>query len=156
MLVDNEMTLHFLSNSSNEGFVRATVAAFALQLDPTFDELSDIKTALSEGVTNAIIHGYDNIPTKTVTVKCEVIKNKIIITIEDKGKGIKDIEKARRLFFSESTDSERSGMGFTVMESFMDSLEVHSQLDVGTKIIMSKTIGNAMDAQEIWYEGKYI
>lgn len=139
MYLNNKMKLEFLSLSRNESFARATVAAFVSQLDPTIEEIADIKTALSEGVTNAIIHGYEN-KVGIVTVECEINKKNVIISVEDNGKGIKDKEKARTPFYTESNMEERSGMGFTVMETFMDSLEIFSEPGKGTKIVMTKEI----------------
>ena len=127
---ENEMKLEFISKSSNEAFARITVAAFASQLDPTIEELADIKTAVSEAVTNCIIHGYDN-RQGIVKVVAKLKENEIIIEISDKGKGIENIEIA---------NLERSGMGFTIMESFMDSMEVESIVGLGTKITMTKKI----------------
>lgn len=140
MSVDNKMSLTFLSKSSNESFARATIGAFVSQLDPTVEEIADIKTALSEGVTNAIIHGYGH-SNGVIKIECEIDKNEIKILIEDNGKGIRDIEKVREPFYTESNDEERSGMGFTVMETFMDSLEVYSEENKGTKLVMTKKIG---------------
>lgn len=131
------MKLEFLSKSSNESFARVVVAAFASQLDPTIEELSDIKTAVSEAVTNAIIHGYEY-KEGIVIVEAITEGNRIEITIEDKGKGIDDIDKAMEPFYTSKPDLERSGMGFTVMETFMDELMVESQLDKGTRVKMAK------------------
>lgn len=139
MYFNNKMKLEFLSLSRNESFARATVAAFVSQLDPTIEEIADIKTALSEGVTNAIIHGYGN-EAGIVTIECELNEKNVRILVEDKGKGIKDTEKARTLFYTESDTEERSGMGFTVMETFMDSLEIISEIGKGTRIVMTKKI----------------
>lgn len=139
MSAENKMCLTFLSKSSNESFARATVGAFISQLDPTVEEIADIKTALSEGVTNAIIHGYGN-SNGIIKIECEIFDNEIKILIEDKGKGIKDVKKVREPFYTESNDEERSGMGFTVMETFMDSLEVCSEENKGTTLIMSKKL----------------
>lgn len=139
MNIDNKMTLEFLSKSSNESFARAVVAAFASQLDPTLEELADIKTAISEGVTNSIVHGYGH-PEGIVKIECELLGNIIKILIEDTGRGIEDTNLARQPFYTGLADSERSGMGFTVMETFMDSLEVISVPQEGTKLIMTKQI----------------
>ncbi len=138
--MENKMKLEFLSKSSNESFARAVVAAFTAQLDPTLEELADIKTAVSEAVTNAIVHGYGH-PAGIVTITAETNQEKnVVITISDNGKGIKDIEKAKQPLFSESNDAERAGMGFTVMETFMDTLSVTSAPNEGTTIVMTKKI----------------
>ena len=137
----NEMKLEFISKSSNEAFARISVAAFASQLDPTVEELSDIKTAVSEAVTNAIIHGYEN-KEGIVKIVCRIDKNTIFIEISDTGKGIENVEMAKRPLYTSKTNLERSGMGFTIMESFMDELNVESILGLGTKVSMKKTIKN--------------
>lgn len=138
-MYDNEMKLEFLSKSSNEAFARITVAAFASQLDPTIEELADIKTAVSEAVTNCIIHAYENTE-GTIRVKAKIIKNVIEIEISDTGKGIENVELARKPLYTTKANLERSGMGFTIMESFMDNVEIDSVLGLGTKIIMRKKI----------------
>ena len=139
MNYDNKMKLEFSAKSCNESFARTVVAAFATQLDPTIEEIADIKTAVSEAVTNAIIHGYGR-NEGTVTIECEILCNNITIIITDKGKGIADVELARKPFYTESDTDERSGMGFTVMETFMDSLELISKVGSGTRLIMQKEI----------------
>lgn len=136
---ENEMKLEFISKSSNEAFARITVAAFASQLDPTIEELADIKTAVSEAVTNCIIHGYDN-RQGIVKVAAKLKENEIIIEISDKGKGIENIEIAKEPLYTTKPNLERSGMGFTIMESFMDSMEIESIVGLGTKITMTKKI----------------
>ena len=136
---DNEMKVEFVSKSSNESFARITVAAFAAQLDPTVEELSDIKTAVSEAVTNSIIHGYEN-KIGIVKIIAKLEGQKLIIEISDKGKGIEDVEMAKEPLYTTKPNLERSGMGFTIMESFMDSVEIESILGLGTKIKMTKTI----------------
>lgn len=133
----NYMKLEFLSKSSNESFARVVVAAFASQLDPTLEELSDIKTAVSEAVTNAIIHGYEY-GEGIIILEAKIIDDEIEILVEDKGMGIADIEKAMEPFYTSKPNLERSGMGFTVMETFMDSLEVESKKGEGTKVRMRK------------------
>lgn len=138
-LYDNEMKLEFTSKTSNEAFARITVAAFAAQLDPTIDELSDIKTAVSEAVTNSIIHGYDD-EDGIVKIEAKIFANNIEIVISDRGKGIENVEMAMRPLYTSKPDLERSGMGFTIMESFMDKMEVESILGLGTKVTMSKII----------------
>lgn len=136
---DNTMNLEFLSKSENEAFARITVASFASQLDPTIEQISDIKTAVSEAVTNCIIHGYEN-KIGTIKVECKIQGKTIEITIIDNGKGIKDVEKAKEPLYTTKPELERSGMGFTIMESFMDELKVESVEQVGTKIKMKKII----------------
>lgn len=137
MQLINEMKLEFLSKSANEAFARVTAAVFVSQIDPTVEEIEEVKTAVSEAVTNAIIHGYDN-EHGTVRMHCELYQDKVIIEVIDNGKGIEDIEKAREPLFTSRTDMERSGMGFTVMESFMDEIEVQSEPGKGTRILMVK------------------
>ena len=136
---DNEMKLEFVSKSNNEAFARITVAAFAAQLDPTIEEISDIKTAVSEAVTNCIIHGYEN-KEGIIKIECKLLKNTIIIEISDTGKGIENIEIAKEPLYTSKPDLERSGMGFTIMESFMEDVKVESILGLGTKVTMKKTI----------------
>jgi len=136
---ENEMKLEFTSKSSNEAFARITVASFAAQLDPTVEEISDIKTAVSEAVTNSIIHGYEN-KEGTVTIIAKLFANSIEIEIIDIGKGIENIEQAREPLYTSKPELERSGMGFTIIESFMDEVKIESKLGEGTKIIMKKMI----------------
>lgn len=133
----NEMKIEFLSKSENESFARVAVAAFVSQLDPTIEEISDIKTAVSEAVTNAIIHGYGH-ERGIVTIKTEIDDGEITIVVEDKGVGIEDLELAMQPLYTSRPDLERSGMGFTVMETFMDNLQVESNGENGTKVIMKK------------------
>lgn len=146
MLEKNYMKLEFISKSSNESFARVVVAAFASQLDPTIEELSDIKTAVSEAVTNAIIHGYEY-GEGMVTVEATLEKDKIEIVVEDMGKGIEDVDKAMEPFYTSKPDLERSGMGFTVMETFMDELKVESKVGQGTKITMIKKFKSLSDRE---------
>lgn len=136
---NNEMKLEFLAKSNNEAFARIAVASFIANLDPTIEEISDIKTAVSEAVTNSIIHGYEN-KDGIIYIKTIVKNNNITIEISDKGKGIKNIEEARKPLYTTKPELERSGMGFTIMESFMDSVEVISELNKGTTIVLKKTI----------------
>lgn len=136
---ENEMKLEFLSKSNNESFARIAVAAFATQLDPTVEELADIKTAVSEAVTNCIIHGYEE-KEGIIKMECKLFANSIEIEISDNGKGIEDIEKAKEPLYTSKSDLERSGMGFTIMENFMDEMKVESVLGVGTKVTMKKVI----------------
>ncbi|HHY41402.1 MAG TPA: anti-sigma F factor [Thermoanaerobacterales bacterium] len=139
MTVLNEMQLDFVSKSENESFARVVVAAFASQLDPTLDELADIKTAVSEAVTNAIIHGYEN-TVGIIRISSKLYEDKVVITIQDWGKGIEDIEKARQPLWTSKPELERSGMGFTIMEDFMDELKVDSTPGEGTVVTMVKNI----------------
>ena len=136
---ENEVTLQFPSQSSNEGFIRSAVACFAAQMDPTLNELEDIKTAVSEAATNAIVHAYPDRIGK-VTVKVRICTGQVLeITVRDYGPGIPDVEKARQPMFTTGGE-ERSGMGFTIMESFMDSLKVRSVAGRGTTVVMKKKI----------------
>ena len=135
----NEVTLTFPSRSSNEGFARSAAACFAAQMDPTLNELEDIKTAVSEAVTNAIVHGYPD-AIGTVTLKLRVCPGNILeLTVKDKGRGIPDVEKARQPMFT-TGGAERSGMGFTIMESFMDQLLVRAVPGRGTRVTMKKKL----------------
>lgn len=136
---DNEMRLEFKSKSINESFARITVAAFVSSLDPTIEELSDIKTAVSEAVTNSIIHGYKD-SDGIVKVNSKIRDNNVLIEVIDNGQGIENVEEARKPLYTSKEGEERSGMGFTIMESFMDSVEIESVLGVGTKVIMEKEI----------------
>ena len=138
--MNNQMRLQFSARSENESFARVTVAAFIAQMDPTLEELNDIKTVVSEAVTNAIIHGYENDPNGQVTVSAEMEGMVVTVLIEDQGKGIDNLEEARQPMFTTKPDMERSGMGFTIMESFMDTIEIHSVLGSGTSIMMRKTL----------------
>ncbi len=138
-IYDNEMKIEFLSKSSNEAFARIAVAAFVAQLDPTLEEIADIKTSVSEAVTNSIIHGYEG-KTGIVKLICRIVENEVFIEIIDEGKGIENIEIAKQPLYTTKANLERSGMGFTIMESFMDEVEVESTLGIGTKITMSKKI----------------
>ncbi|MBQ9267257.1 MAG: anti-sigma F factor [Clostridia bacterium] len=140
---DNEMKLEIKSKSSNEAFARVVVAAFASQLDPTIEELADIKTAVSEAVTNCIIHGYDG-KEGTIHIHCRLEGRELEIEIIDYGKGIENIEIAKQPLYTSKPDLDRSGMGFTIMESFMDEMKVESIVGVGTKIKMRKEIGEAV------------
>lgn len=136
---ENKMQLEILSKSSNEAFARITVAAFAAQLDPTIEEISDIKTAVSEAVTNSIIHGYEN-KEGIIKIVAYLFDNTIRIEISDQGKGIEDIDIAKEPLYTTKPDLERSGMGFTIMESFMDELRIESVVGMGTKVTMEKKI----------------
>ena len=136
---ENEMKLEFVSKGSNEAFARLTVAAFASQLDPTIEELADIKTAVSEAVTNCIIHAYEN-RQGVIKINSKLKDNKIIIQISDNGKGIENVEAAKEPLYTTKPNLERSGMGFTIMESFMDTMKVESIVGLGTKVTLTKTI----------------
>ena len=137
--VDNEMKLEFISKASNESFARITVAAFAAQLDPSIEELADIKTAVSEAVTNCIIHAYEN-RLGVVRLSARLKEDEIIIEISDHGRGIENIEMAKEPLYTTKPNLERSGMGFTIMESFMDDVKIESVVNLGTKVTMSKKI----------------
>lgn len=141
---DNEMKLEFLSKSCNEAFARIAVAAFASQLDPTIEEIADIKTAVSEAVTNSIIHGYEN-KEGIVKLHCMIKDNSIIIQVSDTGVGIEDINTAKEPLYTSKPNLERSGMGFTIMQSFMDELNVESVVNLGTKVTMKKVIKQAIN-----------
>ena len=139
----NEVLLEFPSRSSNEGFARAAVACFAAQMDPTLNELEDIKTAVSEAVTNAIVHAYPDAIGK-VAVRARVCPGNVLeLTVKDHGRGIADVEKAREPLFTTGGE-ERSGMGFTIMESFMDKLTVRSVPGRGTTVLMRKKLAPRM------------
>lgn len=137
-MYDNKMSIEFISKSQNEGFARVAVAAFIAQLDPTIDEINDVKTAVSEAVTNSIIHGYDNRDDMMIRIEAEINGNEVTIAIIDKGRGIEDIEKAKEPLYTSRPDLERSGMGFTVMETFMDELQVESEKGNGTRVVIKK------------------
>ena len=143
-IYDNEMKLEFTSKTSNEAFARIAIAAFASQLDPTIDELSDIKTAVSEAVKNSIIHGYMN-DEGMVRMEAKIFADTIEIEISDSGKGIENIEEAMKPLFTSKPNLERSGMGFTIMESFMDEIKVESSLGFGTRVILRKKISKELE-----------
>ena len=147
-MLNNEMKLEFLSKSNNEAFARITVAAFASQLDPTIEELADIKTAVSEAVTNSIIHGYED-KTGIVKVEAQLKDNEITIEISDNGKGIENVEAAKQPLYTTKPNLERSGMGFTIMESFMDEVDISSVVGIGTRITMKKTIKKSEKEEQI-------
>ena len=140
MNVINEMRLNFLSKSSNESFARSAVAAFVLELDPTITELADIKTAVSEAVTNAIVHGYRR-GSGTIYIDVKLTDdNNVIIKIRDKGVGIEDIKQAMQPLFTTAESEERAGLGFAVMQSFCDSVKVTSKPQKGTTVTLKKRI----------------
>ncbi len=151
MGITNEMILEFDSIPANEAFARVTVGAFFTQLNPTLEEICDIKTAVSEAVTNAIIHGYNDEVHK-VMIRCRLDKDakSIEIEIEDKGCGIVDIEKAMEPLYTTKSELERSGMGFSFMEAFTDSIEVVSEVGKGTCIKMKKTVKREGEIEEEW------
>ena len=139
-MIKNEMKLQIPSRSSNESFARIAVASFFAQLDPTVDEISDIKTAVSEAVTNSIVHGYMN-EIGYIFIHAKILDNdRIYIRIRDKGCGIDDIKQAMEPMFTTCKSGERSGLGFTVMQSFMDNLKVRSKKGKGTTVILTKTL----------------
>ena len=140
MTSENKMELIFESRSVNEGLARIAVAAFLTQLNPTLEELADVKTAVSEAVTNAIIHGYDE-EVREIRIRCYYEEQVIYIEVEDEGKGIEDVKKAMEPLFTTRPELERSGMGFSFMEAFMDDMKVESRKGEGTKVTMYKTVG---------------
>lgn len=135
----NVMELRLLSLSENESFARSVVGAFATQLNPTLEEIADIKTAVSEAVTNCIVHAYPG-TVGDIRIKAELLGESISVSVQDFGLGISDIPKARQPFFSTANDESRSGMGFTVMETFMDSVDIESEPGKGTRVTMTKAI----------------
>jgi stage II sporulation protein AB (anti-sigma F factor) len=139
MKFDNYMILEFPSKSCNEAFARSAVSCFAAQLDPTVEELGDIRTAVSEAVTNAIVHGYPD-ELGIISLRCRILKDNVLdIVIKDRGAGIADVEQARRPMFT-TGGADRSGMGFTIMESFMSNLEISSQPGKGTTVHMRRKL----------------
>ncbi len=139
----NQAAIQFLSRSANEGFARTVAACFAAQLDPTLDEINDLKTAVSEAVTNAIVHAYPNTIGK-VTMTMKLFEdNTVEIAVKDRGVGIADLEQARMPLYT-TGGAERAGMGFTIMESFMDGMKVRSELGKGTTVVLSKKISRRM------------
>lgn len=139
-MLENRMELRFASISQNEALARTVAAAFATQLNPTLEELTDVRTAVSEAVTNAIIHGYENRRDETVTLRGELYPSRLVFVIEDQGKGIEDVELARQPFYTTQPDMERSGMGFSVMEAFMDRVSVESAPGKGTRVRLEKRL----------------
>ena len=135
----NEMEIRFDSRSENEGFARVAVASFMTQLNPTVEEVADVKTAVSEAVTNAIIHGYENEVHK-VCIRCRISENVLTVEVCDSGKGIEDVQQAMQPMFTTMPEQDRSGMGFAFMEAFMDSVEVESETGEGTRVRMNKTV----------------
>lgn len=143
---NNEMEIRFDSRSENEGFARVSVASFLTQLNPTVEEVADVKIAVSEAVTNAIIHGYEQ-RVETVRIHCSIENQLFTVEISDRGKGIANVEKAMEPMFTTKPEDDRSGMGFSFMEAFMDSVEVESKVGEGTSVKMTKTIGKG---SRIW------
>ncbi|MBO5009032.1 MAG: anti-sigma F factor [Clostridia bacterium] len=138
--MNNNIEIKFLSKSENESFARTVIAAFIAPLDPTLEEMADVKTAVSEAVTNSIVHGYAS-ASGYVYMDCSIDGDTVTIIVKDNGKGIADIKQAMEPLFTTNTDGERSGMGFTVMETFMDTVDVESITGVGTKVTLTKQIG---------------
>ena len=139
MEINNKIRLEFLSLSQNESFARSVVSCFALQLNPSVSQIADIKTAVSEAVTNAIVHGYPN-GVGEVVIEAELSQGKIHINVFDDGVGIENLTEALEPFYTTKPDNERSGMGFTIMKSFMDEVKVISEKGKGTNIYMSKNL----------------
>ena len=146
MKVLNEFKISFPSRSVNEGLSRIAVSAFAAQLDPPVDELSDVKTAVSEAVTNAIIHGYEKRKGK-IRIFCRILENQFFMEVSDKGKGILNVEEAMQPMYTTKPEEDRSGMGFAFMEAFMDEVKVESEPEKGTCVRMKKIIGKG---RELW------
>ena len=138
--MNNKFNLTIDAKLKNEGLIRDFIAAFLVPLDPTIDELSDIKTAISEVVTNCIVHGYDGREDGSIYITCSIDGTNLTISVADDGVGIKDIEKAKQPFFTTKPDAERSGMGFTIMETFMDSLDVQNRPEGGLIVTLSKNL----------------
>ena len=137
--MENKVKLEILSKSANESFARIAVAAFVSQIDPTIEELADIKTAVSEAVTNSIIHGYEE-KEGIIYITCILKNREITIEVKDNGIGIENIEMAKEPLYTSKPELERSGMGFTIMESFMDEVKIESIIGIGTKVTMKKII----------------
>ena len=137
-MTNNYLKLQFYSLPRNQAFARDAVAAFCLELNPTLSALSDVKTAVSEAVTNCTVHAYSGC-SGLITVECEIEDNTLHIKISDEGKGIDDVNQAVQPFFTSAPTDERSGMGFTIMQTFMDEFKVSSEKDKGTVVCMSKT-----------------
>ena len=146
MQYENEARVFFTAKSENEGFARVSVASFLTQLNPTVEEVADVKTAVSEAVTNAIIHGYEQ-RVETVRIHCSIENQLFTVEISDRGKGIANVEKAMEPMFTTKPEDDRSGMGFSFMEAFMDTVEVESKVGEGTSVKMTKTIGKG---SRIW------
>lgn len=145
MKTTNEMEILFDSKSENEGFARVAVSAFLTQMNPTLEEVEDVRTAVSEAVTNAIIHGYEDKEGK-IRIWCKMEKTTFYIEVQDLGIGIADVERAMEPLFTTKPDKERSGLGFVFMQSFMDEVKVESAVGKGTLVKMKKTIGKGSKA----------
>lgn len=141
----NHAKVTFISNSHNEGFARVAVASFFASLDPTIEELMDIKTAVSEAVTNAIVHGYRGTKGNVIMEMKIIENNKAYIKVSDKGCGIPDVEQAMEPLFTTAEHEERAGLGFAVMQSFMDKVKVRSKVGKGTTVVFTKTIGQTQE-----------
>ncbi len=140
-MMENKMTVRFSAIGANESFARSVAAAFVASVDPTLEELTEIKTGVSEAVSNSIIHGYREDPSGIVEMECMVSDSRnVTLIIRDRGIGIEDVDRAREPMFTTGKPEERSGMGFTVMESFMDRVEVVSQAGEGTTVTMTKRL----------------
>ena len=142
----NEMEIQFDSKSCNEGFARVAVASFLTQMNPTVEEVADVKTAVSEAVTNAIIHGYEKRQAK-IRIFCRISENQFFMEVSDKGKGILNVEEAMQPMYTTKPEEDRSGMGFAFMEAFMDEVKVESEPEKGTCVRMKKIIGKG---RELW------
>ncbi|WP_370766903.1 anti-sigma F factor [[Ruminococcus] lactaris] len=142
----NEMEIQFDSKSCNEGFARVAVASFLTQMNPTVEEVADVKTAVSEAVTNAIIHGYEKRQGK-IRIFCRILENQFFMEVSDKGKGILNVEEAMQPMYTTKPEEDRSGMGFAFMEAFMDEVKVKSEPEKGTCVRMKKIIGKG---RELW------
>lgn len=138
----NKMKLALPAQSKNEALTRSIVGAFAVELPFTVEDINDVKTAVSEAVTNAIVHGYNSIEENEVVIECELYEDRLVVKIQDFGVGISDIDEAMQPFFTTKPEQERSGMGFTIMNAFMDSLEVVSTLGKGTVVTFTKKVSN--------------
>ncbi len=146
MIHENKIELIFDSRSVNEGFARVSVAAFLTQLNPTLEEVADVKTAVSEAVTNAIIHGYEK-DVKPICIRCRLDGQTLYIEVEDNGRGMEDVELAMQPLYTSKPELERSGMGFSFMEAFMDDVKVESAPGKGTIVKMRKLIGKG---RQLW------
>ncbi|RKL67657.1 anti-sigma F factor [Salipaludibacillus neizhouensis] len=141
--MNNRMELSFSAISENESFARVSVGAFVTQLDPTMDELTEIKTVVSEAVTNAIIHGYGEGNEGTIYIEVMLERETVHLIVRDEGRGINDLEEAKQPLFTSLPELERSGMGFTIMENFMDNLQVESEPMNGTTVTLTKRLSNS-------------
>lgn len=142
---NNYMKLEIPAKSENESFARVTVASFISQMDPTLEEVNDIKTVVSEAVTNSVIHGYENEPEGIITISVSIKEDHAEIIIEDEGRGIENVEQAVQPLYTTKPELERSGMGFTIMENLMDNISIQSELGKGTKICLFKRIVDNRD-----------